>query len=261
MPEAAATREGSPTAHGIAAAAESAAASARPDEGGTLLAVCGLCGGAGASTLAYLIGRHACVDGGPVLVSDTGGPTGGLATYARVESPRSLPRTANAVAAHEPLAEGLFANDGDGLRVIATAPHRDVAADPRGIARVLDDARQAHALTVVDCGTPRGAIEAQILETATHVVWVVPATAGGIARGRQVLDLFGSGSWRAEAVVARRDSTEGRAGLDLLSELAASRSAPLVLMPHVPDLASRGPDTALELAGVTLEAIRTVLRR
>ena len=50
---------------------------------GSLLAVCGLCGGAGASTLAYLIAAlRAEQQGGPVLVCDTGGPAGGLAAYA-----------------------------------------------------------------------------------------------------------------------------------------------------------------------------------
>ena len=48
---------------------------------GALLAVCGLCGGAGASTIAYLIAlAEARSERGDVLVADTGGPTAGSPT-------------------------------------------------------------------------------------------------------------------------------------------------------------------------------------
>jgi len=54
-----------------------------------LLAVCGVCGGAGTSTLSYLVARFAAAAArGHVLVCDTGGPAGGLAACARVQSPR-----------------------------------------------------------------------------------------------------------------------------------------------------------------------------
>src|SRR6266699_1020931 len=64
-----------------------------------LLAVCGVCGGAGASTLSYLLARFA-VDqlDGHVLVCDSGGPTGGLAGCTGVESPRSLSESADQIA-------------------------------------------------------------------------------------------------------------------------------------------------------------------
>ena len=70
---------------------------------GPLLAVCGLCGGAGASTLAYLVAlaearRHS----DSVLVADTGGPSGGVARYAGVEAPRSLTEVATQVVAGLP---------------------------------------------------------------------------------------------------------------------------------------------------------------
>ena len=67
---------------------------------GPLLAVCGLCGGAGASTLAYLVAlAKARERSGSVLVGDTGGPGGGLACYAGVEAPRSLAEVARDAAA------------------------------------------------------------------------------------------------------------------------------------------------------------------
>src|SRR3954449_3882389 len=64
-----------------------------------LLAVGGLCGGSGASTLSYLLARFA-VDqlDGHVLVCDSGGPTGGLAGCTGVESPRSLSESADQIA-------------------------------------------------------------------------------------------------------------------------------------------------------------------
>ena len=52
---------------------------------GPLLAVCGLCGGAGASTLAYLVALAAARrDDRAVLLADTGGPTAGISHYAGV---------------------------------------------------------------------------------------------------------------------------------------------------------------------------------
>ena len=60
---------------------------------GPLLAVCGLAGGAGVTTLSYLIALAAVRQWtDPVLVADTGGPSGGLAACAGVEVERSLER-------------------------------------------------------------------------------------------------------------------------------------------------------------------------
>jgi Flp pilus assembly CpaE family ATPase len=221
-----------------------------------LLAVAGLCGGAGASTLAFLAARHAARAGErPVLVADTGGPSGGLAACARVAVARSLPRAAAAIAAHEPLGAGLFADAGDGLRVMASAPEPPVDVAAAAAARVLKDARGAHRLTVVDCGLPGGALEQQVLETATHLAWVLPATLGGARRARRTLELFAPRTDRREVVVARHDAAGATVPLSLLKELAASRRAPLLLVPHIPDLAEQPPEAALELAGEALDAL------
>jgi Flp pilus assembly CpaE family ATPase len=228
---------------------------------GPLLAVAGLCGGAGATTLAYLVARSAARHAGrPVLVCDTGGPAGGLASYARVRAPRSLPRVANAISAHEPLADGLFADDGSGLRVMASRPELDLEADPAGLERLLHDARERHALTVVDCGTLRGPTDRMALDAATHVAWVLPASAGGIARGAGVLDLFEVNASRGELLVARRESTTTKPPIRSLTELAAGRRAPLVLMPQVAELAQRPISKALAAAALTLDAIESRLR-
>lgn len=235
-------------------------ASAPQRTAGPLLAVCGLCGGAGASTLAYLISHEmASTSGRPVLVCDTGGPTGGLAAYGRVRCPRSLPRAAAAIAAHEPLADGLFAEARPGLRILASAPDHDLDVDERGVARLLSDARAAHQLTVVDCGGLRAPIDRCVLELATHVAWVLPATTSGLRRAGPVLELFAVEASRREVVVARRDTTGTKPPIDELTALAGSRGAPLVLMPHVPDLGETSPDEGLDAAQLTLQAIRGVL--
>jgi Flp pilus assembly CpaE family ATPase len=230
--------------------------------GGALVAVCALCGGAGATTVAYLTARaFARATRARVLACDTGGPSGGLLAYAGAQPTRSLPGVANAVAAHEPLADALFAHAADGLRVMASRPALDAGADAVGLARVLHDARAAHALTVVDCGLPASATERQVIEAATHVAWVLPATLGGVRRGQPLLELFGLERTRGELVVAREDASGRRAPTHELAQLAELRHAPLVLMPHVPDLGEHPAEEALDEAALTLDAIRMAVSR
>ncbi|WCB91849.1 hypothetical protein DSM104299_00527 [Baekduia alba] len=231
------------------------APTARPTTG-PLLAVAGLCGGAGASTIAFLTARQAArADDRPVLVCDTGGPTGGLAACARVVAPRSLPRAAAAIAAHQPLGGGLFADAGGGLRVMASAPEAPVAVERPAAARVLADARAAHRLTVVDCGVPSEPIDHQVLDDASHLAWVLPATTGGLRRAQRTLDLFATLPGRREVLVARHDAAGATAPIAALKALAAQRHAPLLLVPHIPDLAEESPDAALDLAGEALQAL------
>ena len=98
-------------------------AAATPVRLGPLLAVCGLAGGAGVTTLSYLIALAAVRQWtDPVLVADTGGPSGGLAACAGVEVPRSLGELAEQLAAGVPLGGGIYATGRDGLRVLATGP-------------------------------------------------------------------------------------------------------------------------------------------
>jgi MinD-like ATPase involved in chromosome partitioning or flagellar assembly len=240
------------------------AASAPPSErgGGALVAVCGVCGGAGTSTVAYLLGRSAGRAGeGPVLVCDLGGIAGGLAECAGVESAVSLPALANAVAAGEELGDGLVAHGGDGLRVVARGPRFELPLDSEGMVRVLHEAREAHTLSLFDCGVPGSSCKEIVLAASTHVAWVLPATPSGARRARRLLGLFPSDPSRREIVVAREHPGGGRARTAELAELAADRRAPLVLMPQVPDLSERGPEAGLEAAALSLDAIRAALRR
>jgi len=104
-----------------------------------LLAVCGLCGGAGTTTLSYLIARFAVGEArGHVLVCEPDGPAVGLAGCAGIESPWSLVEAATRVARGWPMPGGPYAVDeragspGHELRVIATGPRLvDVSGDER----------------------------------------------------------------------------------------------------------------------------------
>jgi hypothetical protein len=236
-----------------------------------LLAVCGLCGGAGTSTLSYLVARFAVARaGGPVLVGDTGGTAGGLAACAGLQSRRSLRELAAHIDHREPVAGDLYAVDepassaGGELRVIASGPRLDDAeADGiEGLGALLAMARSdgAHALTVIDCGTLQTAADRLVLRSASHVAWLLPATAGGVAGAERVLAAVGPGACGRELVVARHDRRERPAALRAMRTLAARRRAPLVLLPHLGDPLRR-PKRALGEAQVALQAIVGALSR
>lgn len=246
----------------LTAAVDPAPSPAETRRSGPLLAVCGLCGGAGASTLAALVAQHVSGDAElPVLVCDTGGPTGGLAAYLGAQSANSLPGLANAIAGHEPLAGGLFADGGNGLRFIARGPQLDGDGDAQGLARVLADARRAHRLTVVDCGTLARRADRQAFACATHVAWIVPVTAGAVARGRRLLELVPSVPERRELLIARRDGEAPKAPLTQLRALAGARGAPLVLLPHVDEPHDPGTRPHADAASLALDAIASELTR
>jgi MinD-like ATPase involved in chromosome partitioning or flagellar assembly len=228
---------------------------------GPLLAVCGLVGGAGATTLAYLVavaaGRRS---GGPVLVADTGGPSGGLAALSGTEAPRSLPVLASELAAGRRHHDGIYALVARGVRVLAGGPEFDAApCAAEQLGRLLLDAREAHSLTVVDCGTLASEAAVVAAAAATHRAWVTPATAHGALRGAPVLEAARNLSGR-ELLVARRDPHESKPPLRELRQMAAERRAPLVLLPHLA-LGGESHDRALEQAQVPLQAILGALGR
>lgn len=227
---------------------------------GPLLAVCGLCGGAGASTLAYLVAlAQARRRSDAVLVADTAGPGGGISCYAGVEAPRSLVEAAAQVVAGLPA--GQLVTTIAGLRVLATGPRftPDCARD--GIALLLDHARERYALTVIDCGTLAREADQVALAKASHVAWVLPASSSGVRRARPVLEAINPYLLGRELIVARHDAAEPKAPLRELRRLAEHRHAPLVLLPSVPDLATGNSSEALEIAQVPLQAIQGVLAR
>ena len=227
---------------------------------GPLLAVCGLCGGAGASTVAYLIALAAArADPKPVLVADTGGPSGGLSWYARVAAPRSLVEAAEQIAAGLPTGQ-LAATGDDGLRVLATEPRFTRACAREGVELLLEHARERHALTVVDCGTLAREADQVALAKATHVAWVLPATDSAARRAGRMLAAVPCLS-SSELIIARHDERKQKAAMRELRQLAEQRQATLVLLPSLPDLATGHLDHAIELAQVSLQAIERVLSR
>ena len=163
---------------------------ATPVRLGPLLAVCGLAGGAGVTTLSYLIALAAVRQSSdPVLVADTGGPSGGLAACAGVEVPRSLAELAEQLAAGVQLGGGIYATGLDGLRVLATGPEfSSPRADDDQIRELLADGREAHGPTVIDCGALARNAEQTAAAAATHIAWVLTATTDGVVRGRRVLE-------------------------------------------------------------------------
>jgi hypothetical protein len=232
-----------------------------PAAPGPLLAIAGLSGGAGASVLAYLIAATAArQSSAPVLVADTGGPTGGLALHAGVSSPRTLAGIAERLGAGEAMTGSLWANGENGLRVMAGPPQFTVQGERDAILRVLADARAVHALTVVDVGTLARVADHAALGAATHVAWILPASDGGVARAKCVLERVAPLS-RPEIVVARKELGVGKPPIKALTELADERCAPLVLMPHLGGGPVGHADQLAERAGLTLQAIAGVLRR
>jgi Flp pilus assembly CpaE family ATPase len=228
---------------------------------GPLLAVSGLCGGAGTSTVALLVAAHAARESpGPVLVADTGGPSAGLSCYAGVTAPRSLTDAAACIARGLPTGQ-LVATTDDGLRVLATEPQFAVECPRDGIELLLDHAREWYALTVVDCGTLAREADQVALAKASHVAWVLPATDSGVLRARRVLEAADSGFRGGEMIVARRDERAPKAAVREVRRLAEDRRAALVLLPSLPDLAAGQLDETLELAQVSLQAIAGVLSR
>lgn len=234
---------------------------AAPVRLGPLLAVCGLAGGAGVTTLSYLIALAAVRQWtDPVLVADTGGPSGGLAACAGVEVERSLGELAGQLAGGVALGGGIYAAGRDGLRVLAAGPEFSSPRADDQVRRLLADARSAHGLTVIDCGTLAREAEQTAAAAATHVAWVLTATAHGVRRGLRVLQAAPPTAGK-ELIVARNDVRQASAPLRELRRIAAERRASLVLVPHLEGLDAGRLDACSEAAQIPVQAILGALRR
>jgi Flp pilus assembly CpaE family ATPase len=220
-----------------------------------------LVGGAGATTLAYLIARAAARQWDhSVLVADAGGSSGGLAAVAGVESARSLPQLAGALAMGVPLDGVLYATTRDGVRVIARGPEFGTPAPLVHLRTLLGDAREAHTLTVIDCGTLAGEVGQTVMDEATHVAWVLPATRHGVELGQRVLAAAPSGRG-AQLLVARRNRRQTMAPVRALRRIAGEHRLPLVLVPDLCGLEDGNLPRAVDAAQVSVQAILGALRR
>jgi MinD-like ATPase involved in chromosome partitioning or flagellar assembly len=232
---------------------------------GRLVAVAGLCGGAGASTLAYLLCAAAVADAqrGVLCIDATG--RAGIAAYARTRAGISFAHASIELeGGRMPDPDHLLATSRDGVRVLCG---RSSLEQPllavNGALRLLADARAAHALTVIDCGTLTGEHERLALHTARTVLLVTPATASGIERSAP-LAVRARELCCADAtlvLVARADRRERKAPVARLASVAEELGATVVLCPHIDDLRERPVADALDRAQVTLQTLRGAIAR
>jgi Flp pilus assembly CpaE family ATPase len=230
--------------------------------GGPLVAVCGLAGGAGTSTLAYLLARRAARHStAPVLLAELN-PGGGLVALVGAASSLALGELARAVD-EECAPERPFAEAAPGLRLVAATELGAPDPLPSGaLERLLDDARAAHGLVVIDAGQPTTGAGERLLAMADHLLLCVPATAAGVRRAELQLAsglLRRAGSAGNRALVCAATQQGARAKARQLRRLADGRVDRLLLVPHLPQLAEGELDQpAFE---PTLAALATILRR
>lgn len=208
------------------------------DLGGPLVAVCGLVGGAGTSMLALLLARQAAAESSaPVLLTETDAQRAGLAVLTGHATPHSLETLASQRADDHVPAE-TFAELEPGLRLVAATPRQRTPAQPDAVNALLGDARDAHGLVVVDCGTNWRATS-PVHERATHVIWTLSATPVGLARALLLLDsdVLPPPGRVPEIVVATAREHGASVSVRALRRLAARRAERLVLIPHSAGLA------------------------
>ena len=155
-----------------------------------------------------------------------------------------------------------------GLRLVASAPRRGAdAAARRTLGALLGEARAAHGLVVVDCGTSWAAAQTALLDAATHIVWTSARHASRRSRraraaARQRRPRRAARP-RARALVARRHAAGARARA--CARCAGSprqRCDRLVLIPHSDAArARRARPTPTRLEPHAHRRSHTILRR
>jgi Flp pilus assembly CpaE family ATPase len=234
-------------------AARLPAASLEP--GCPLLAVCGLVGGAGTSTLAYLIARHAARRSeGAVLLAELA-DHGALAALCGVGSEHGLAGLARAVDTGAPVRAACVDAPG-GLRLVAAKRPDAESATPLAAAafeRVLCDARAAHGLVVIDAGPALGPHVSPLLAHASQALLVTSETPRALARAEQLVST-GSvpGLPAARSVLVVIATGRGRVTDHRRPRKLAERHCDrLLLIPHVAALA----DSQVELTAPELESV------
>jgi Flp pilus assembly CpaE family ATPase len=221
----------------------------------SLVAVCGIGGGAGTSTLAFLTAMYVQrFASEPILLCDTGGPGASLALLAEKASQLSLPQAATVIGA-DALGVPLFVSVTAKLRLIAREPQLDDPPDPDGLSRLLFDARSAHPLTIVDCGTLQRPVERAVAEQATSIVWVTQGSPAGARRAQSALRSLPLNADREILAVCASEERDRVVEHELMSA-AELRGASLVFVPALRDAFEGGLDAALGTGQLALEAIR-----
>jgi NAD(P)H-dependent FMN reductase len=232
------------------------------EPGGPLIAVCGLVGGAGASTLALCLARQAAHESAaPVLLTELAASSAGLAVLAGQTSALSLGGLAQQVADGQTPVRA-FVELEPGLRLLASPPLHDADTEPEHLRALLREARAAHGLVIVDCGTDWTATGA-VLNQASHIVWTLPATRTALARAQALhaSDILPRpGAWRELLAAAALDRRR-TAGVRALRHLAGHRCERLVLIPHSEALARGDVAHGGEQLNRALTALAPTLRR
>lgn len=242
--------------------AEGAACGLRFNQvGGPLVAVCGLTGGAGTSTLSFLLARQAACDSiVPVLLTEQTSDGGDLAALAGRAAPLGLRELANHVARGEQ-PERVFCEPEPGLRLLASTPRPEAETAHADVERVLDHGRGAHGLVVIDCGQ-RWRHDPDVLKWATHIIWTLPASPVAVRRAQLLLaaGALPRPAGAREILAASATHPRQRAAVRELRRLARVRCDRLLLVPHLPGLpAGRLDDDRGRLTN-TLTALATALR-
>jgi cellulose biosynthesis protein BcsQ len=230
--------------------------------GGPLVAVCGLVGGAGASTLAYLLARRAARHStAPVLLAELD-DRGALAALVGAAGPVGLRELGQAIEQRREVATP-FAQLPGGLRLVAAARPAAAAAATPGITDVLADARDAHGLVVVDGGQAGGPDSGALLAAASHVLFVLPASSPALRRAELLAagGVFDGAAAACAALVAVATRPGRLARIKELRRLAERHVDRLLLVPHLPELAAGQQQRADARLEDTFAALATMLRR
>lgn len=228
------------------------------------MAICGLAGGAGTTTLAYQLALRAAHESRrPVLLSESEATLPGLAAIAGRTSPHAIGGSADALA-DDPAPEPPAVELGQGLSLLASLPRPAPAVYDEALRAVLFRASERHALVVVDCRTLDHSHAPALIASASHVVWTLPLSSDALAAGTLLHEcgaLPAPGGAR-EALVVTQMRPDARAPLSDLRELAERRNELLVVSPYSRALAARGRDAGdLSELTATLTQLATFLRR
>jgi cellulose biosynthesis protein BcsQ len=205
---------------------------------GPLVAVCGLVGGSGASTLAFALARQVARESAaPVLLAEADARRAGLAVVAGTTTRLGLSDLAREVADGHAPGEP-FVELEDGVRLVASDPRRVTEPAPAQLDALLHDARSAHGLVIVDCGTAWPMAD-RVLDAATHIIWTIKASRAAVVHARRLMasDALPTPGRHREALVAVAADRLTRASVRELRRLAGERCDRLVLVPHSDALA------------------------
>ena len=114
---------------------------------------------------------------------------------------------------------------------------------------------------MIDCGTLARDADQIVAAAATHVAWVLPATAHGV-EPRPPRAPGGAANGARELIVARNDvrQSQGAAAATEAARRRAARAARAAAPPH-PAWRAAGSKHALDDAQVPVQAILGALRR